>query len=139
MKHKPIAAVVILIISILFTGCVENPFKGKDTVFELKPDELIVKNDETAAVKIRVANNGNSTIRPVIRFNMNSSDKPYVNFTPESYDMGSLRQGEDSGFRIVDLKARLAAGNEIKYPVRVEVVNGGAVLESKDILITVRR
>ncbi len=139
MKHKPIAAVVILIISILFTGCVENPFKSKDTVFELKPEELNVKNDETADVKIRITNNGNSTIHPVVRFNMNSSDKPYVNFSHESYDMGSLRPGEDSGFRIVDVKARLAAGNEIKYPVKVEVVDGSAVLYSKEILITVRR
>ncbi|MDD5474188.1 MAG: hypothetical protein PHU34_08590 [Candidatus Methanoperedens sp.] len=140
MKHKPIAAVVILIISILFTGCVsENPFKSKDTVFEMSPEEMKIKNDETANLKIRITNNGNSTIHPVVRFNMNSSDKPYVNFSRESYDMGSLRPGEDSGYRIVDVKARLAAGSEIKYPVKVEVVDGSAVLYSKEILITVGR
>lgn len=139
MKRKPIAAIVILIISILFTGCIENPIKSKDVTFELKPVELAVKNNESTEVKIRVANNGKSIIHPVVRFNMNSSDKSYVDFSPGSYDAGSLRPGEDSGFRIVDIKARLAAGTEIKYPVRVEVINGSAVLESKDILITVSR
>ncbi len=140
MKRKPIAAIVILIISILFTGCIENPIKSKDVTFELKPVELAVKNNESTEVKIRVANNGKSIIHPVVRFNMNSSDKSYVDFSPESYDAGSLRPGEDSGFRIVDIKGRLAAGTEIKYPVRVEVINNnGSVLESRDILITVSR
>lgn len=139
MNYKQIAVIGILIISILFTGCVENPLKGNNTVIELKPDELTVKNDETANLKIRITNNGNSTIHPVVRFNLNSSDKPYVNFSRESYDMGSLRPGEDSGYRIVDVKARLAAGSEIKYPVKVEVVDGSAVFYSKEILITVRR
>lgn len=140
MNSKMIAVIGILIIPILFAGCLDsNPFKSKDTVFEMKPEELAVKNDETSLVKIRVANNGNSVIYPVVRFNMNSSDKPYVNFSHESYNLGSLRPGEDSGFRIVDIKARLAAGIEGKYPVRVEVINNGSVLESKELVIAVRR
>lgn len=140
MECRTIAIALIFIISILFTGCIENPIKSKDITFELKPVELAVKNNESAEVKIRVANNGKSIIHPVVRFNMNSSDKSYVDFSPGSYDAGSLRPGEDSGFRIVDIKARLAAGTEIKYPVRVEVINNnGSVLESRDILITVKR
>ena len=139
MEYRTIAIALIFIISILFTGCIGNPIKSKDVTFELKPVELAVKNNESTEVKIRVANNGKTTIHPVVRFNMNSSDSSYVDFFPESYDVGSLRPGEDSGFRIVDIKARLAAGTEIKYPVRVEVINGSAVLESRDILITVSR
>ena len=130
---------IILIISILSAGCLsEKPFKGKDVVFDLKPEEITVKNNETGEVKIRVANDGKSVIYPVASFNTNSSDKPYIDFNPASYDLGRLRPGEDSGFRIVEVKARLAAGSEIKYRVRVEVVNNGSVLESRDILITVK-
>lgn len=139
MNCKPIAVIGILVISMLFAGCLgSNPF-SKDTAFDMKPEELAVKNGEISAVKIRVANNGNSTIYPVVHFNMNSTDKPYVNFSQESYNLGSLRPGEDSGFRIVDIKARLAAGIEIKYPVKVEVINNGSVLESRDLLIAVAR
>ena len=140
MNPKLIAVVGILIIAILFSGCLDpKPFKSKDTVFEMTPEELTLKNGGTSFVKIRVANNGNSVIYPVVRFNMNSSDKPYVNFSHESYNLGSLRPGEDSGFRIVDIKAQLAAGIETKYPVRVQVINNGSVLESKDIVIAVTR
>lgn len=129
----------ILIISILSAGCLsEKPFKGTDVVFDLKPEEITVKNNETGEVKIRVANDGKSVIYPVVSFNANSSDKPYIDFNPASYDLGRLRPGEDSGSRIVEVKARLAAGSEIKYQVRVEVVNNGSVIESRDILITVK-
>lgn len=140
MNYKLIAVIGILIIPVLFAGCLDSkPFKSKGTVFEMTPEELTVKNGGTSIVKIRVSNNGNSVIYPVVRFNMNSSDKPYVNFSHESYNLGSLRPGEDSGFRIVDVKARLAAGIESKYPVRVEVINNGSVLESKDLVIDVTR
>jgi len=124
----------ILIISLLSAGCLSE---GRDVVFDLKPEEITVKNNETGEVKIRVTNDGKSVIYPVAIFNTNSSDKPYIDFNPASYDLGKLRPGEDSGFRIVEVKARLAAGSEIKYKVRVKVVNNGTVIESRDILITV--
>ena len=131
---------VILVVSILLAGCLENnPLKSNDIEFDITPEKIEVKNNEKAELKIRVANNGNSIIHASVRFNMNSSDKQYVDFVPESYDTGTLRPGEDSGFRIVELKARLAAGAEVKYSVRAEVINNGSVLEYRDILITVVR
>ncbi len=130
--------VVVLVVSAFF-GCVENPFKGKDIAFDLKSAELTMKDNETSSVMIHVANNGKTEIHPVVNFFMNSSDKPYLNFTPESYDLGNLRPGEDSGYRIVDLKAHVAAGIETKYQVSVQVENNGEVTDSKDILITVTR
>ena len=139
MNNKPIAVVFILVIALLFAGCVANPFKGKDVAFDLKPAELAVKDNETSGVMIHIANNGKSVIHPVVSFTKNSSDMPYLNFSPESYDLGNLRPGEDSGYRIVDLKAHLAAGIETKYQVRVEVASNGTVVDSKDILITVTR
>lgn len=101
---------------------------------------MTVKSGENAQLMIRVTNNGKSVIHPFVRFNLNSSDKQYVKFSNESgsYDMGVLRPGEDSGFRIVDFKAELAAGKEIKYQTRAQVINDGKVLESRDIVITVR-
>ncbi|MFZ3060618.1 MAG: hypothetical protein WA102_12895 [Candidatus Methanoperedens sp.] len=140
MELKHIIVVAGLIVSILFSGCLsENTFKTKDTVFELKPGEVTIKNGETGEVKIKVANDGKSIIHPVVRFNVNSSDSRYVNFTPESYDLGVLRPGEDSGFRVVEIRATLAAGTEIKYQAKAELVyNGTAVREGKEILITVK-
>lgn len=129
----------ILMVSILFAGCVENPLKGKDVAFDLKSGELTMKDNDNSSVMIHVANNGKSIIHPVVSFIMNSSDKPYLNFSPQSYDLGNLRPGEDSGYRIVDLKARVAAGIETKYQVRAQVASSGAVVDSKDILITVTR
>ncbi len=139
MAIKHIAVVAGLIVSILFGGCLsENTFKTKDTVFEIKPGEVTIKNGETGDVMIRVTNNGKSTIHPVVRFSVNSSDSHYVNFNPESYDFGALRPGEDSGFRIVEIRATLAAGTEIKYPAKSELVYNNTVIEGKEIIITVR-
>jgi hypothetical protein len=134
-----IIIVAILMVSILFAGCVENPFKSKDVAFDLKPAEITMKDNETSSVMIHVANNGKSIIHPVVSFGKNSSDTPYLNFSPESYDLGNLRPGEDSGYRIVDLNAHVAAGIETKYQVRAEVANNGTMVDSKDILITVTR
>jgi hypothetical protein len=139
MAFKHIAIVAGLIVSILFAGCLsENAFKTKDTVFELKPSEVAIKNGETGEVMIRVTNNGKSTIHPVARFSVNSSDSHYVNFTPESYDLGALRPGEDSGFRIVEIRATLAAGTEIKYQAKAELVYNNTVIEGNEIIITVK-
>ncbi len=134
-----IIILAILVVSALFAGCVENPFKGKDVAFDLKSAELTMKDNETSSVMIHVANNGKSIIHPVVNFSMNSSDKPYLNFSPETYDIGNLRPGEDSGYRIVDLQAHVAAGIEAKYQVMAQVSNNGTVVNSKDILITVTR
>lgn len=134
-----IIIVAILIMSALFAGCVEIPFKGKDIAFDLKSAELTVKDNDTSSMMIHVANNGKSVIHPVVSFSINSSDKPYLNFSPESYDLGNLRPGEDSGYRIVDVKAHLVAGIETKYEARAEVANNGTVVEKKDILVTVAR
>ena len=142
MNHKPIAVIILLVISILFGGCLsESPVMGgKDVVFDLKPSELTIKNGETGNIKIRVANSGKTPVHPYVRFTMNSSDKPYVDFSPEKYDLGSLRQGEDSGFRIVDIKARLPAGAEVKFPVKAEVtLDNVSILQSKDLIIIVTR
>ncbi len=140
MAFKHIAVVAGLIVSILFAGCLsENAIKTRDTAFDIKPSEVTMKNGETGQVMIKVTNNGKSTIYPVARFSVNSSDSHYVSFTPESYDFGSLRPGEDSGFRIVEIRATLAAGTEIKYQAKAELVsNGTTVREGKEILITVR-
>lgn len=139
MALKHIAVVAVLVVSVLFGGCLsDNTIKTKDTVFEIKTSELTIKNGETGNVKVRVTNNGKSTIHPVVRFSVNSSDSHYVIFNPESYDFGALRPGEDSGFRIVEIRATLAAGKEIKYPAKAELVYNGAVVESKEIFITVR-
>jgi hypothetical protein len=138
MAFKHIAVVAGLIVSILFAGCLsENTFKTKDTVFDIKPGEVTMKNGETGSVMIKVTNNGKSDIHPVVRFSVNSSDSHYVNFNPESYDFGALRPGEDSGFRIVDIRATLAAGTEIKYPAKVELFYNNTVIEGREIIITV--
>ncbi|MCX9025295.1 MAG: hypothetical protein OIN85_04275 [Candidatus Methanoperedens sp.] len=139
MAFKHIAVVAGLIVSILFAGCLsENAINTKNTVFEIKPGEVTIKNGETGSVMIRVTNNGKSTVYPVARFSVNSSDSHYVNFTPESYDFGALRPGEDSGFRIVDIRATLAAGTEIKYQAKAELVYNNTVIEGKEIIITVK-
>ncbi|MCZ7380880.1 MAG: hypothetical protein O8C64_04815 [Candidatus Methanoperedens sp.] len=139
MAFKHIAVIAGLIVSILFAGCLsENAIKTRDTAFDIKPSELTMKNGETGKVMIRVTNNGKSIIYPVARFSVNSSDSHYVNFTPESYDFGALRPDEDSGFRIVEIRATLAAGTEIKYPAKVELVYNNTVIEGKEIIITVK-
>ncbi len=99
-----------------------------------------VKSGENAQIMIRVTNNGKSVIHPFVRFNLNSSDKQYVKFSNQSgsYDLGVLRPGEDSGFRIVDFKAELVAGKEVKYQTCAQVIYDGKVFESRDIIITVR-
>lgn len=135
--------IIILITSVLFAGCLSGDTKVpiKDAVFEIKPTELTVKSGDAAKVMVRVTNNGKSAFHPYVRFNMSQSDMPYIKFSNESgsYDMGNLRPGEDSGFRIVDFRANLAAGKEIKYQVRARLVYDGAVLNDKDIFITVTR
>src|SRR3972149_5471957 len=122
---KTIVAVVFILISSLFAGCLSgNTEKSSgEIVFEVKPSEVSVKNGSMAELKIRVTNNGKSPIHPYVHFNMNSSDKLYLEFLPESYDIGNLRPGEDSGWRIVDIKGRLAAGKEIKYQVNAQGIN----------------
>jgi len=140
MVHK-IFVVLILLMMALFSGCLSGKtnIPVTDIVFDIKPTELTVKSGDSAKIMIRVTNNGKSVIHPAVRFNMNTTDKIYVTFNPESYDIGNLRPGEDSGFRIVDVKANIAAGKEIKYQARAQVIYDGRVLESKDILITVTR
>ncbi len=139
MAFKHIAVVAGLIVSILFAGCLsENTINTKNTVFEIKPSEVTMKNGETGSIMIKVTNNGKSNINPIVRFSVNSSDSHYVNFKPESYDFGTLRPGEDSGFRIVEIRATLAAGNEIKYPAKVELVFNSVIMDTKQILITVK-
>ncbi len=134
-------AIVLILLASLFAGCLSGSTKVPvtDIVFDVKPAELTVKSQESAQVMIRVTNNGRSSIHPFVRFNMNASDKQYVTFSQESYDIGTLRPGEDSGFRIVDVKASLAAGKEIKYQARAQVIYDGRVLESRDVQITVTR
>ncbi len=141
MEIRPVAVVGILAISILFAGCLTEYKKSetKGIIFELKPANITTRDNESAQVKIYVNNTGKSIIHPVVRFNLNQGDRPYVDFIPESYDLGSLRPGEDSGYRIVDIKARTAAGIEVKYVARAQVIDNGAVLENKDVVITVTR
>jgi len=134
--------VLLLIASVLFSGCLsgnEN-IPAVSSSFDVKPQDVTVKSGENAQVMIRVTNNGKSVIHPFVRFNLNESDKKYVKFSNESgiYDLGALRPGEDSGFRIADFTALLAAGKEMKYQTRAQVIYDGKVLESKDIVITVR-
>jgi hypothetical protein len=138
-----IIIVAILIMSALFAGCVseKNTTVKKDAVLDLEPTSIKVKNGEIKQIKIRVNNSGNSSIYALVRFSINSSDRQYLNFTPESYNLGILRSGEDSGRRNVDVRAYLPAGNNITYSVRVEAVdnNNGVVTDSKDLTITVER
>ena len=133
--------IAIMVISALFAGCLseKNTQEKKDVILDLEPTSIKLKNGEAKQVKIRVNNSGVSGINPVVRFNVNSSDKPYLNFTPESYDLGYLRPGEDSGFRLVDVRATLAAGEEIKYHARAQVIYNGKVFDSKDLIVTVAR
>ncbi len=133
--------IAIMVVSALFAGCLseKNTQEKKDVILDLEPSSLNLKNGEAKQVKIRVNNSGVSGINPVVRFNVNSSDKPYLNFTPESYDLGYLRPGEDSGFRLVDVRGTLAAGDEIKYHARAQVIYNGKVFDSKDLIVTVAR
>ncbi len=133
--------IAIMVVSALFAGCLseKNTSEKKDVTLDLEPSSIKLKNGEAKQVKIRVNNSGVSGINPVVRFNVNSSDKPYLNFTPESYDPGYLRPGEDSGFRLVDVRATLAAGDEIKYHARAQVIYNGKVFDSKDLIVTVAR
>ncbi len=133
--------IAIMVVSALFAGCLseKNTQEKKDVILDLEPSSINLKNGEAKQVKIRVNNSGVSGINPVVRFNVNSSDKPYLNFTPESYDIGYLRPGEDSGFRLVDVRGTLAAGDEIKYHARAQVIYNGKVFDSKDLIVTVAR
>ncbi len=141
-----LAVVLLLISSIIFSGClagrdnITNTTPAGDAVLEFRQQELAVKSGEDSQISIRVTNNGKSVIHPLVRFNLNSTDKQYVKFSNESgsYDMGVMRPGEDSGFRIVDFRAELAAGKEMKYQIPVQVAYDGKVLDSRDIVITVR-
>lgn len=133
--------IAIMVVSALFAGCLseKNTQEKKDVILDLEPSSINLKSGEAKQVKIRVNNSGVSGINPVVRFNVNSSDKPYLNFTPGSYDLGYLRPGEDSGFRLVDVRATLAAGEEIKYHARAQVIYNGKVFDSKDLIVTVAR
>ncbi len=138
-----IIIVAILVVSALFAGCVSEkitPAK-KDVILDIDPSNIKFKNGEIKQVKIRVNNSGESNIYAIVRFNINSSDKPYLNVTPESYNLGNLRSGEDSGRRIVDIRAYLPAGNSITYSVKVEAIdnNYSIVRDSKDMVVTVER
>jgi hypothetical protein len=133
--------IAIMVVSALFAGCLseKNTPEKKEVTLDLEPSSINLKSGETKQVKIRVNNSGVSGINPVVRFNVNSSDKSYLNFTPGSYDLGYLRPGEDSGFRLVDVRGTLAAGEEIKYHARAQVIYNGKVFDSKDLIITVAR
>lgn len=134
-----LAVVLLLLSSIFFSGCLSSDIPASGAGFEIKPSEVTVKNGENGQVMIRVTNNGKSIIHPFVRFNMNATDKKFVKFSNESgsYDIGVLRPGEDSGFKIVDFRAELAAGKKIDYPARAQLIYDGKVLESRDIIITV--
>lgn len=133
--------IAIMVVSALFAGCLseKNTQEKKDVILDLEPSNINLKSGEIKQVKIRVNNSGVSGINPAVRFNVNSSDKPYLNFTPGSYDLGYLRPGEDSGFRLVDVRGTLAAGEEIKYHARAQVIYNGKVFDSKDLIVTVAR
>jgi len=141
MAHRSIL-ILILIASILFAGCLSGreTIPAASSILDVKPQEMTVKSGEKTQLMIRVTNSGKSVIHPLVRFNLNASDKQFVKFSNESgsYDLGALRPGEDTGFRIVDFTALLAAGKEMKYQTRAQVIYEGKVLESKDIVITVR-
>jgi len=138
-----ILIVAILVVSALFAGCLseKNTTVNKNVILDIEPSNIKVKNGEVKQIKIRVNNAGDSNIDAVVRFNIKASDKQYLNFTPESYNVGILRPGEDSGRRNVDIKAYLPAGSNITYPVIVEAVdkNKGTVIDSKELTITVGR
>ncbi len=141
MAAKIAVVLLLMAASVFFAGCLaRDSVPAASSAFDVKPQDVIVKSGENAQVMVRVTNNANSVIHPFVRFNLNSSDKQYVKFSNESgsYDLGALRPGEDSGFRIVDFKAYLAAGKEMKYQTRAQVIYDGKVLESKDIIITVK-
>ncbi len=133
--------IAIMVVSALFAGCLseKNTQEKKDVTLDLEPSSISLKSGGVKQVKIRVNNSGVSGVSPVVRFNVNSSDKPYLNFTPGSYDLGYLRPGEDSGFRLVDVRGTLAAGEEIKYHARAQVIYDGKVFDSKDLIVTVAR
>ncbi len=133
--------IAIMVVSALFAGCLseKNTQEKKDVTLDLEPSSINLKSGEAKQVKVRVNNSGVSGINPVVRFNVNSSDKQYLNFTPGSYDLGYLRPGEDSGFRLVDVRGTLAAGEEIKYHARAQVIYNGKVFDSKDLIVTVAR
>jgi hypothetical protein len=133
--------IAIMVVSALFAGCLseKNTQEKKDVILDLEPSSINLKSGEAKQVKIRVNNSGVSGINPVVRFNVNSSDKSYLNFTPGSYDLGYLRPGEDSGFRLVDVRGTLAAGEEIKYHARAQVIYNGKVFDSKDLIVVVAR
>jgi hypothetical protein len=133
--------IAIMVVSALFAGCLseKNTQEKKDVTLDLEPLSINLKSDEAKQVKVRVNNSGVSGINPIVRFNVNSSDKPYLNFTPASYDLGYLRPGEDSGFRLVDVRGTLAAGEEIKYHARAQVIYNGKVFDSKDLIVIVAR
>jgi len=138
-----ILIVAILVVSALFAGCLseKNTTVNKNVILDIEPSNIKVKNGEVKQIKIRVNNAGDSNIDAVVRFNIKASDRQYLNFTPESYNAGILRSGEDSGRRNVDIKAYLPAGSNITYPVIVEAVdkNKGTVIDSKELTITVGR
>ncbi len=133
--------IAIMVVSALFAGCLseKNAQEKKDVTLDLEPSSIYLKSGEAKQVKIRVNNSGVSGIDAVVRFNVNSSDKPYLNFTPGSYGLGYLRPGEDSGFRLVEVRGTLAAGEEIKYHARAQVIYNGKVFDSKDLIVTVAR
>ena len=138
-----ILIVVILIISALFAGCLseKNTLVNKNVILDIEPSNINIKNGEVKQIQILVNNAGESSIDAVVRFKINAPDRPYLNFTPESYNSGILRPGEDSGHRNVDIRAYIPAGSNITYPVRVEAVdnNKGVVIDSKELTITVER
>ncbi len=131
----------IMVVSALFAGCLseKNTQEKKDVTLDLEPSSISLKSGGVKQVKIRVNNSGVSGVSPVVRFNVNSSDKQYLNFTPGNYDLGYLRPGEDSGFRLVDVRGTLAAGEEIKYHARAQVIYDGKVFDSRDLIVTVAR
>ncbi len=133
--------IAIMVVSALFAGCLseKNTQEKKYVTLDLEPSSISLKSGGVKQVKIRVNNSGVSGVSPVVRFNVNSSDKQYLNFTPGSYDLGYLRPGEDSGFRLVDVRGTLAAGEEIKYHARAQVIYDGKVFDSKDLIVTVAR
>jgi uncharacterized membrane protein len=133
--------IAIMVVSALFAGCLseKNTQEKKDVTLDLEPSSINLKSGEAKQVKVRVNNSGVSGINAVVRFNVNSSDKQYLNFTPASYDLGYLRPGEDSGFRLVDVRGTLAAGEEIKYHARAQVIYNRKVFDSKDLIVVVAR